>query len=70
MAEPATPTQVQCSSACTVTVVHELVFPPFQLTIDEAKEFVLAIVVVWIVAWGVRMVKKAMDTADIGPNPE
>jgi hypothetical protein len=70
VAEPAASTQVQCSTACTVTVVHELVFPPFQMTADEAKELVVPILLVWIVAWGVRMVKKAMDTADIGPNPE
>lgn len=70
MAEPAVPTYVQCPSSCTVTVVHELVFPPFQMTNDEAIQIVAAVFFVWVVAWGIRVVKKTMDTADIGPNPE
>lgn len=60
----AEPTVIDCAGACTVTVVHELVFPPFQLTMEEAGQLALAIVGVWIVGWAVRMVMKAMRTAD------
>lgn len=56
----ADPTVIDCAAACTVTVVHELVFPPFQLTTEEAGMLALAIVGVWTVGWGVRMAMKAM----------
>lgn len=62
MADPVT---IDCASSCTVTVVHELVFPPFQLTTEEAGEIALAIVFVWVVGFGLRMVKRAMDAADV-----
>lgn len=70
VADPATPTQVQCSTACTVTVVHELVFPPFQLDLDEARTLFLAILAVWITGWAIRMVMKAMNTTDIRASDE
>ncbi len=63
MADPIT---IDCASACTVTVVHELVFPPFNLTLEEAGQLALAIIGVWIVGWAVRMVMKTMRSAGGG----
>lgn len=61
----ADPVVIDCAGACTVTVVHELVFPPFQLTTEEAGQLALAITLVWVVGFGLRMVKRAMDAADV-----
>ena len=45
---------IECSSACTVTVVHE--FPLFSLSIAEGAAIGSAIVSVWALAWGFRQV--------------
>ena len=52
----ADPQIIQCASACTVTVVHELTFPLLEITHEQGEQIVLAIVSVWAVAWGIRQV--------------
>lgn len=52
MAEPAT---INCSSACTVTVVHELALPPLQLDATGGAQIALAVLGVWAVGFGFRM---------------
>jgi len=52
----ADPTVIQCASACTVTVVHELTFPLLEITHEQGEQIALAIVGVWAVAWGIRQV--------------
>lgn len=52
---------IECSSACTVTVVHELSLPPLQLTLEEAGAIAVAIIALWAVAWAFRMLLQAVD---------
>ncbi|MNL60437.1 hypothetical protein D3C87_1842470 [compost metagenome] len=65
----ADPTVIDCASACTVTVVHELSLPPLQLTLEEGAQIALAISAVWVVGWAVRMVLRTLNTSD-GNQPE
>lgn len=46
---------IQCSQACTVTVQHEFVFPVLSLTPMQGLQISLAIVGVWAVGWGIRV---------------
>jgi hypothetical protein len=46
---------IECASACTVTVVHELSFPFFELTLEEGGQIAGAVVLVWVVGWAFRM---------------
>lgn len=52
----ADPTVIQCASACTVTVVHELTFPLLEITPEQGEQIALVIAGVWAVAWGIRQV--------------
>lgn len=52
----ADPTVIECASACTVTVVHELSIPLLEITHEQGEQIALAIVGVWAVAWGIRQV--------------
>lgn len=60
----ADPTVVDCSAACTVTVVHELSLPPLQLTAEEGAQVAGAILLVWAAGFGIRMAARAMNSAD------
>lgn len=62
MAEPVV---IQCASTCTATVVHEISFPPFSLTLEEAQQIAPSILVAWAVAWVVRQVIRLIR--DSGP---
>ncbi|MDP9911881.1 hypothetical protein J2W27_004005 [Variovorax boronicumulans] len=52
----ADPTVIECASACTVTVVHELSIPLLQLAPEQGEEIALAILSVWAIAWCIRQV--------------
>jgi len=65
----ADPTVIDCASACTVTVVHELSLPPLQLSTEEGAQIALAISAVWVVGWAIRMVLKTLNSSD-GNQPE
>lgn len=58
----ADPVAINCSSACTVTVVHELSIPPLQLTTAEGGIIASAILAVWAVGFGVRAVIRVLNT--------
>ncbi len=62
----ADPTVVECASACTVTVVHELSLPPLQLEPAEATQIAVAILGVWVIGWAVRQLVRLIQT----PGPE
>ena len=64
MAEPQQ--LIECSAACTVTVVHELSLAPLQLTPEEGAQIAVAILTVWAVGWGVRQLIRLIQT----PGPE
>lgn len=50
----ADPVVIECPTACTVTVVHELSLPPLQLSADEGAAIAGAILAIWAVGWGFR----------------
>ena len=56
------PTTIDCSSACTVTVVHELSLAPLQLTPEDGGLIAVAIVTVWAVGFAFRMLIRALNT--------
>ena len=64
----ADPIVIDCSSACTVTVVHELSLPPLQLTPDEGLQIVVAVIVMWCVGWAFRQVIRLIKTSEEDSN--
>lgn len=60
----ADPVVIDCASACTVTVVHELSLPPLQLSPEEGAQIAGAVLLVWATGWGIRMVARALNSAD------
>lgn len=60
----ADPTTINCPSACTVTVVHELSLPPLQLTPAEGAQIAGSILAVWAVGWGFRTLIRHLKTSD------
>ena len=50
----ADPVVIECTTACTVTVVHELSLPPLQLSADEGAVIAGAILAIWAIGWGFR----------------
>lgn len=55
---------IECATACTVTVVHELSLPPFQLDAAEGAAIAGAILAVWAVGWAFRMLIQTLKTSD------
>lgn len=53
-----TATAIICESACTVTL--DLALPPFQLDTADGAAIGGAVLIVWAVAWGFRMVIRAL----------
>lgn len=60
----AEPTVIDCVSACTVTVVHELSLPPLQLSADEGAAIAGAILAIWAVGWGFRALIQTLRHTD------
>jgi hypothetical protein len=56
----ADPTVIECSTACTVTIVHELSLPPLQMTAEEGGLVAVAVISVMAVGWGFRMAIRAL----------
>ncbi|MFN7120878.1 MAG: hypothetical protein ACK4NM_02475 [Hydrogenophaga sp.] len=44
------PTVIECATSCTVTLVHVISIPPFNLTLEQAGQISGAILLVWAVA--------------------
>lgn len=59
---------IECTSACTVTVVHEFSLPFFQLTPEEGAQIATAILLVWAVGWGLRQLIRFINQS--GSNSE
>lgn len=66
----ADPTTIECSGACTVTVVHELSLPPLQLTSAEGAQIAGAVLAVWAVGFGIRMLAQTLRGTDGSTNHE
>ena len=56
----ADPTVIECATACTVTVLHELSLPPLQLDTADGAAIAGAVLAVWVVGWAFRMLIRAL----------
>ena len=54
---------IQCSTECTVTVVHQISIPPFDLSVEAARDIGVAILLVWAIAWGYRQVNRLFTSS-------
>lgn len=52
---------IDCISACTVTVQHEITTPILNLTMEEGAQISGAILLVWATAFGIRMVLRVLN---------
>lgn len=52
---------IECATACTVTVVHVISIPPFNLSLEEAGQISGAILLVWAVGAVFREVAHMID---------
>ncbi|MGJ7526545.1 hypothetical protein [Variovorax sp. GB1P17] len=59
----ADPTVIDCSAACTVTVVHELSIPPFQLSLESGLQISVAVIGVWALGWALGLIKRQIQTS-------
>lgn len=64
----ADPTVIECSTSCTVTVVHELSLPPLQLDTADGSLIAGAVLAVWAIGWGARMVIRALNSDSVSTN--
>ena len=62
----AEPYQIICAGACQLTVYHDLMLPPLQLSLEDGGKIAAAIIGVWVVGWAVRMIIRAMNTSPPG----
>lgn len=60
----ADPVVIECTTACTVTVVHELSLPPLQLSADEGAVIASAILAIWAIGWGFRAIIQTLKHTD------
>ena len=58
------PVVISCDQACTITVQHELSLPPLQLSSAEGAIIASAILAVWAVGWGIRMLIQTLKSSD------
>ncbi len=55
---------IQCTSACTVTVQHEITLPVLNLSPAEGAAIASAILAVWAVAWAFRVLIQTIKSSD------
>ena len=60
----AEPVSITCPSTCTVTVVHELSLPPLQLSTGEGAQIAAAVLAIWAIGWGFRVLVQALKKTD------
>lgn len=56
----ADPQIIECTAACTVTVVHELALPVLSMSTDDAALISGAILLVWVVGFAFRMLIRTL----------
>ena len=59
----ADPITIQCASACTVTVEHLIRIPVLDLTVEEGQMIGGAIVLVWAIGYGFRVVARQIQSS-------
>lgn len=62
------PVTVICSAACTVT--HVISVPPFDMSTGDASLIAAAVVAVWAVGFGFRVVIRALNVDGVKPESE
>ena len=60
----AEPTVIQCSTACSVTVSHEITLPLLNMTLEEGAAISSAILLVWAVGWAFRTLIRTLKNTD------
>lgn len=60
----AEPVYIACSSACTVTVQHEITLPLLNLTPAEGALIASAVLAVWGVGWAFRVLIQTLKHTD------
>ena len=60
----ADPVVIECPTACTVTVVHELSLPPLQLDAADGASIASAILAIWAIGWGFRALIQTLKHTD------
>jgi hypothetical protein len=66
----ADPTTITCTSACTVTLVHQFDIPLLSLSPEEGAQISSAILLVWAAGWAFRVLIQALRTSDGNPSTE
>jgi hypothetical protein len=61
---------IQCTSACTVTVQHEITLPVLSLSPVEGAAISSAVLLVWAVAWAFRALIQTIKSSDGNPTNE
>lgn len=52
---------IECATACTVTIVHDLSLPPLQLDAEDGSLIAGAVLAVWAIGWAARMLIRALS---------
>lgn len=55
---------IVCTQACTITVQHEITTPLLNLSVEEGALIAGAILAVWAVAFGIRMLIQTLKSSD------
>ena len=58
------PQIIQCSTECTITVVHEFNNPLLNLSLDDAAALMPAITLVFCLAWGIRAMLRLLNSRE------
>lgn len=55
---------IQCAQACTVTVQHEFALPVLSLSVEEGAAISGAVLLIWAVGWGFRVLIQTLRNTD------
>lgn len=61
---------IQCTSACTVTHVHEISIPLLNLSEAEGGAIAVAVLAVWAAGFGIRALIQLVKNSDGGSSEE
>jgi hypothetical protein len=58
------PVTVTCSATCTVTHVVSIDLPPFQLDTEGGAAIAAAVLAIWALGWGFRVLIRTLRETD------
>lgn len=61
---------IQCTTACTLTVQHEITLPVLDMSPAEGAAISSAILLIWAVAWAFRALIQFIKSSDGNPTQE